>query len=44
MANPMERAAQMFPQLTPAQINRIASIGHRREVQSAEVISLPGLS
>jgi thioredoxin reductase (NADPH) len=38
MANPMERAAQMFPQLTPAQIDRIASVGHRREVPAGEVL------
>src|SRR5712664_3900043 len=38
MANPMERAAQMFPQLTPAQIDRITKFGHRREVQAGEVL------
>src|SRR5712692_4020867 len=38
MANPMERAAQMFPQLTPAQIDRIASIGPRSEVKAGEVL------
>ena len=27
----MERAAQMFPKLTPAQIERISSIGRRRD-------------
>jgi thioredoxin reductase (NADPH) len=37
-ANPMERAAQMFPQLTPAQIDRIASVGHQREVPAGEVL------
>jgi thioredoxin reductase (NADPH) len=34
----MDRAAQMFPQLTPAQIERISSVGRRREVQSGEVL------
>ena len=38
MAKPIERAAQMFPQLTAAQIDRIASVGHRREVQAKEVL------
>jgi thioredoxin reductase (NADPH) len=38
MANPMERAAQMFPQLTQAQIDRIANVGRRREVQAGEVV------
>src|SRR5258707_11298296 len=34
----MDRAAQMFPQLTPAQIERISSFGHRREVHAKEVL------
>jgi thioredoxin reductase (NADPH) len=34
----MDRAAQMFPQLTPAQIERISSIGRRREVRAGEVL------
>jgi thioredoxin reductase (NADPH) len=34
----VERAAQTFPQLTPAQIDRIASVGRRREVQAGEVL------
>src|SRR5216683_511453 len=34
----MDRAAQMFPQLTPAQIDRISSIGHRRDVRAGEVL------
>ena len=34
----MERAAQMFPKLTPAQIDRISSIGHRREVRAGEML------
>jgi thioredoxin reductase (NADPH) len=38
MANPLERAAQMFPQLTPAQIDRIASVGRRSEVQAGELL------
>jgi thioredoxin reductase (NADPH) len=42
MANTMERAAQMFPQLTPAQIDRITNVGHRREVQAGEVLIEPG--
>ena len=36
--NIVERAAQMFPQLTPAQIDRISSIGHRRDVRAGEVL------
>jgi thioredoxin reductase (NADPH) len=34
----MDRAAQMFPQLTAAQIDRIANIGHRRDVRAGEVL------
>jgi len=34
----MDRAAQMFPQLTPVQIDRIASIGHRRDTRAGEVL------
>jgi thioredoxin reductase (NADPH) len=34
----MDRAAQMFPRLTAAQIERIASIGHRRDVRAGEVL------
>jgi thioredoxin reductase (NADPH) len=34
----MERAAQMFPKLTPAQIERIASVGRRRDVRAGEVL------
>jgi thioredoxin reductase (NADPH) len=34
----MDRAAQMFPQLTPAQIERISSVGRRREVRAGEVL------
>src|SRR5688572_240486 len=34
----MNRAAQMFPRLTPAQIERIASFGHRQKVHSQEVL------
>jgi len=33
-----DRAAQMFPQLTPAQIERISSIGRRREVHAGDVL------
>ena len=36
--NIIERAAQMFPKLTPAQIDRISSIGHRRDVRAGEVL------
>ena len=34
----MDRAAQMFPKLTPAQIDRISSVGHRRDVRAGEVL------
>ena len=34
----MDRAAQMFPKLTPAQIERISAIGHRRDVRAGEVL------
>jgi thioredoxin reductase (NADPH) len=34
----MDRAAQMFPQLTAAQIDRIANIGHRRDVRAGEML------
>jgi len=34
----MERAAQMFPKLTAAQIDRISSIGRRRTVRAGEVL------
>jgi len=34
----MERAAQMFPVLTPAQVDRIARLGRRREVHAGEVL------
>ena len=33
-----DRAAQMFPQLTPAQIERIASVGRRRDVRAGDVL------
>jgi thioredoxin reductase (NADPH) len=33
-----ERAAQMFPRLTPAQIQRISTVGHRRDVHAGEVL------
>ncbi|HMJ51234.1 MAG TPA: FAD-dependent oxidoreductase [Polyangiaceae bacterium] len=36
--NIMDRAAQMFPRLTAAQIERIASVGHRRDVRAGEVL------
>src|SRR5687768_5172969 len=39
MASPVtERTAQMFPALTPAQIERIAVIGKRRDVKAGEVL------
>jgi thioredoxin reductase (NADPH) len=34
----MDRAAQMFPQLTAAQIDRILTIGRRRDVRAGEVL------
>jgi thioredoxin reductase (NADPH) len=34
----MDRAAQMFPQLTAAQIERIAHIGRRRDVRAGELL------
>jgi len=34
----MERAAQMFPKLTAAQIDRISSIGRRRTMRAGEVL------
>jgi thioredoxin reductase (NADPH) len=34
----MDRAAQMFPELTPAQVERIAGIGRRRDVRAGEVL------
>jgi thioredoxin reductase (NADPH) len=36
--NIMDRAAQMFPRLEPAQIQRISSLGVRREVHVGEVL------
>ena len=36
--NIVERAAQMFPKLTPAQVERISSVGHRRDVRAGEVL------
>jgi thioredoxin reductase (NADPH) len=36
--NMTERTAQMFPKLTPAQIERISSIGRRRDVRAGEVL------
>ncbi|HMI86843.1 MAG TPA: FAD-dependent oxidoreductase [Polyangiaceae bacterium] len=38
MATIMDRAAQMFPQLTPAQIDRISTVGHRRDVRAGDVL------
>ena len=34
----MERAAQTFPTLTPAQIERIAAVGDRRSTPAGEVL------
>jgi thioredoxin reductase (NADPH) len=34
----VERAAQTFPVLTPAQIERVSGVGKRREVQAGEVL------
>jgi thioredoxin reductase (NADPH) len=36
--NIVERAAQIFPKLTAPQIDRISSIGHRRDVRAGEVL------
>jgi len=33
-----DRAAQMFPQLTPDQVGRVSSIGHRQDVRAGEVL------
>ncbi len=33
-----DRAAQMFPRLAPAQIQRISTIGHRRDVHAGDVL------
>jgi thioredoxin reductase (NADPH) len=39
MANPMmARTAQMFPQLTEAQIARVSMVGKRREIKAGEVL------
>src|SRR3954470_9043743 len=34
----MDRAAQMFPLLTPAQIERVSTVGVRREVRAGEIL------
>ena len=36
--NLMDRAAQMFPRLSPAQIERISAVGRRREVRAGELL------
>jgi thioredoxin reductase (NADPH) len=36
--NVMERGAQMFPRLTPAQVDRISSVGQRRTIRGGEVL------
>jgi thioredoxin reductase (NADPH) len=33
-----DRAAQMFPRLTPAQIERVSTIGHQRDVHAGDVL------
>ena len=38
MLSAMERAAQTFPVLTPAQIERIAAVGHRCSTPAGEVL------
>jgi thioredoxin reductase (NADPH) len=40
MGNPtvLERAAQMYPVLTPAQIERVAALAHRRDVRAGEML------
>jgi thioredoxin reductase (NADPH) len=43
MASPnLDRRDQMFPRLTPAQIERVAAIGQRREVKTGEILFEPG--
>jgi thioredoxin reductase (NADPH) len=43
MANPyLERRAQMFPRLSPAQIARIGAIGKQRDVKVGELLFAPG--
>ena len=37
-SEPIERAAQMFPVLTPAQIERIAGVGIVRDVRAGELL------
>jgi thioredoxin reductase (NADPH) len=34
----LDRRHQMFPKLTPAQIDRVSSVGERRSVRSGEVL------
>jgi thioredoxin reductase (NADPH) len=36
--NVMDRAAQMFPRLTSAQIDRVASVGKKRDVRAGEIL------
>jgi thioredoxin reductase (NADPH) len=38
----IERRAQMFPRLSPAQVERIAALGRRRAVRAGEVLFEPG--
>src|SRR6185369_8039068 len=39
MANEqMERREQMFPKLSPAQLDRLAAVGHQREARAGEVL------
>jgi thioredoxin reductase (NADPH) len=38
MATTSDRTAQMFPQLTPAQVDRIASLGRRYQAPAGEVL------
>jgi CRP-like cAMP-binding protein len=33
-----DRTAQMFPRLTPVQIKRISTLGHRRDVHAGDVL------
>src|SRR4051812_34128546 len=43
MADPfLGRREQMFPRLTPAQIERVANVGKRRRITAGEVLFEPG--
>src|SRR4051794_15955232 len=43
MATPtIERREQMFPRLTPAQIARVSSVGHVKQVKPGDMLFEPG--